>query len=584
MRPPAPGRRSEAAVVAVCTLLGAVVRLWNLGDLGLVHFDEGVYALAGLWVTGRSGLAALDPTVIPYAPGGFPLLVGVAYLILGIGDTAALLVSVLAGIATIPLAGVLGRLAFGPGAGAAAAALAALCGPHVAFSRMALVDATFTAAWLLALGLGGLFLARPGIGRAALLGLGVGLAQNVKYNGILAGVSVAVALAPWLRWPGPGPRLAPWRTLALGVLAFGVAAVVYLPWFGFVQSHGGYQALLDHQRGYFDGLGAWPRNWALQTQQQAALAGRLTGPLSLMALAVPLAALAAWWVAWSERPEPRADVSARPGHRLTHVLVLAVLALVPNAVSLVALGLAPVVLVRGSALARVLAAGTLVFGVMTPLYHPYARLWLPLHATSLVLVGGLIARLHSPSLGSQVAAALVGPRLSRRAMLPLGVLGGLLLVLGFGPSIAVAPLPGLLDGSRSLRAATTAITGRYLASGSLREVRAAVRPAVLFYLATGPTPVRVPLRRVADPASLATRSTPDVLHLLDTALLPAEVVRQPGQFPGPLADLDARAARAGVATTLNLPTLLDLDPSAARGLDAAALDRARTRHLGPVDR
>ena len=57
--------------------------------------------------------------MIPYAPPGFPILVGIAYLLLGVGDHAAIGVSQVAGVLTIPVVGWLGRRTFGPGAGGA---------------------------------------------------------------------------------------------------------------------------------------------------------------------------------------------------------------------------------------------------------------------------------------------------------------------------------------------------------------------------------------------------------------------------------------------------------------------------------
>lgn len=110
-----PGR--ETLVVIVLTLVGAVLRLWSPGRLGLVHFDEGIYALAGLWSLSPRGLAELDPTVISYAPPGFPVLVGLSYLVFGVRDLAAILVSTIAGTLTIPVAAWLSRRTFGPGAG-----------------------------------------------------------------------------------------------------------------------------------------------------------------------------------------------------------------------------------------------------------------------------------------------------------------------------------------------------------------------------------------------------------------------------------------------------------------------------------
>ena len=104
----------------------------------------------------------IDPTVISYAPAGFPVLVGLSYLVSGRqrpgGDSG---VDRAAGTLTIPVAAWLARRTFGPGAGGAAAAFAALSGPHVAFSRMALTDASFLLFWLVAIAMGQRFLERP---------------------------------------------------------------------------------------------------------------------------------------------------------------------------------------------------------------------------------------------------------------------------------------------------------------------------------------------------------------------------------------------------------------------------------------
>ena len=79
------------------TLIGGLLRLWSFGRLGLVHFDEGIYAAAGLWIFSRHGILDLDPSVIAYAPPGFPFLIGMAYFCLGAGDLSAILVSIVVG-------------------------------------------------------------------------------------------------------------------------------------------------------------------------------------------------------------------------------------------------------------------------------------------------------------------------------------------------------------------------------------------------------------------------------------------------------------------------------------------------------
>ena len=210
----APARNNSARSQSACRemfsssvadLAGAVLRLWGLPRLGLSHFDEGIYAIAGLWSVSPRGLAGLDPTLVPYAPPGFPILVGVAYLGLGVSDLAAILVSIVAGTLTIPAAAWLARRTFGAGAGAAAAALVAFSGFHVAFSRMALTDASFLLCWVLGLVCGQRFLERPGFSSAIALGL---------ERGPGAVVQVQRLAARGVRRPGgvPGNPRGPERT------------------------------------------------------------------------------------------------------------------------------------------------------------------------------------------------------------------------------------------------------------------------------------------------------------------------------------------------------------------------------------
>ena len=126
---------------------------------------------------------------------------GLSYLFFGVGDVAAVLVSIVAGTLTIPAVGWVARRTFGSGAGAAAAAFTAFSGAHIAFSRMALVDASFLLFWVLAIGQGQRFLERPKPLRAVSLGLAVGIAQLFKYNGWVSGVIVALSAGLWLLIP-----------------------------------------------------------------------------------------------------------------------------------------------------------------------------------------------------------------------------------------------------------------------------------------------------------------------------------------------------------------------------------------------
>src|SRR6478735_1039202 len=94
--------RREAAIIAGMTLVGAVLRFWTPGRLGLNHFDEGIYAFAGRWSLVPKGIAEVAPELYAYAPPLYPILVGVVYLVLGMSDVSAILVSQACGVLTIP--------------------------------------------------------------------------------------------------------------------------------------------------------------------------------------------------------------------------------------------------------------------------------------------------------------------------------------------------------------------------------------------------------------------------------------------------------------------------------------------------
>ncbi len=377
---PAPSR--ELLAVAALTLVGGIVRVWSPGRIGLNHFDEGIYALAGLWALSPRGLQALDPALIPYAPPGFPMLIGLAYACFGVSDFAAILVSIAAGTLTIPVTAWLARRTFGAGAGGAAAALAALSGPHVAFSRMALVDVAFVLCWLVALGCGQRFLERPGPACATTLGLAVGLSQLFKYNGWTSGAIVALAAA--LRLLLPEGRRRAGAIWGWGFLAVAVATAVYAPWFVFVQNHGGYMALLAHQRGYASGPTAWPGHLRVQLAQARALCG---GP-AWVACSGLLAAAALVW----QRSGPGLSPIRAAG--LAVLLSSAAIALAPPVGALCVLALCIAVLLgRKSWTSPIAVVGTAwaFLRVLAPFYRPYARLWLPVEAIEWLVFGGVFS-------------------------------------------------------------------------------------------------------------------------------------------------------------------------------------------------
>lgn len=542
-----PPDREWIAILAL-TILGALLRLAVFGRLGLDHFDEGIYASAGAWSLSPDGLGGIDPGLIPYAPPGYPVLVGLAYWLVGPSDRAAIAVSIVAGIAAIPLTGWLGRRTFGPGAGAASAGFAAGSLAHITFSRMALTDATFLLAWLVAIALGSRFLERPGPWRAIALGLAVGLAQLVKYNGWLAGALVAAtALLGPVVSADERLRIRLVRTFGWGTLAAAAAALVEWPWFRFVEAHGGYSALLVHQRGYLDGPRSWPANWLLQLRQLAALGSGMTilGPILVLLALVGLEALT--------RRRLRGSVAATVGLAVVSLILY-------RASSSWWLGAALVVfLLRDrSPSVRLLGVWWAVLSIVTPLYRPYARLWLPLESAGWMLGGLVLASILRSTDGDASR-----PSRAMAVAVALAIVAGWI-VPGMIPPRARALPGGLAEPRDSLRAATARIVGQIPADA--RAVSLLGRPAMLFYA----TPL---LGR----KGVASARLPDSHALLAPgaegwAIVDAVLLRQEGD---PQAVVDRLRERweivAEEPTTLSNATLLDVDPRAAVG-DPSARD------------
>ncbi|MEW4570502.1 glycosyltransferase family 39 protein [Tautonia sp. JC769] len=574
----------ETVWVIAMTMLGAGLRLKGLGTLGLDHFDEGIYAQAASWVFAEGGLRSIDPGLIPYAPPGFPFLVGVSYQAVGVSAAAVILVSILAGVLTIPVLAWLARRSFGQGAGAATAALVALSGSHVVFSRTGLTDATFLLAWSLAMIAGVRFLDRPGIRQAVGLGVFVGLAQLVKYNGGMTGLVVALTVLVAAIRPGIG-RLAVPKALGFGLLAAGVSLMVYLPWFLFVERTTGYAGLLAHHRSYVDGLPGWWPNWQQQMAQAAALVGLTRTGLSWLALSIALA-----WIG-AAIGQGRSVRSWRRFRQLGPVLALILaigsLASPANLPFWAALAWAPLLAISDERpAARLVAVWFLVMAATTPLYHPYARLWLPTLAASWLLAGGLIAAvlrwLRGAQDGSQATpTATPDPSPARRFLRSSSHVGA---VAAAGVALAILG-PWLLpdrvrwfpdplsrsDGSR--RAAA------FLRAESPDAPLGAPAPSVLFY--TRPT-VRyhavlmggsVPIRVLEDLEALRTTSAPPgTLALVDAAM---------GVSMTPDLERELEAAgwerSAELQTTISIAPLLDVRPGSVYD------PRERLLGIGPPD-
>jgi len=562
-------------IVAVLTILGGIIRFWRMNHLGLVHFDEGIYTMAGLWSLSPAGLAAIDPTVVAYAPAGFPILVGLSYLVFGVSDLAAILVSVLAGTLTIPATAWLASRSFGAGAGAAAAALVALSGSHVAFSRMALTDTSFLLCCIMGLICGQRLLERPRLSTAIALGLNVGVAQWFKYNGWLLGAFVVLAACLGIL-VDPKERHRPriWAVWGFGSLAALIAVAVYWPWFAFVESHGGYAGLLKHHQSYMGGFSSWLPHLRLQLLQMAALSGGPAWNLPEYLAAVLCCELAL-----------RAPGKPDRSRALLLVAIPALVFLVlPFSYWLLGAGWVLDARQRRTAGKRLLAASWIILSILTPFYRPYARLWLPLQFVCWIMTTNLINR-GTPTAHQEPGEA--APAEAPGNILGLNIwkciaAGTVLLAIEFlGPDMFRSPrmgpgeLPGPLAQSDSLRnGVRMAVADLPVGTPGLRLL---VRPPVTFYLGG-----RVPALAEPDLARLLAPRDTRLWALVDLAQL-----RQEGDLNTASAALLGRWEMVHeYPTQLSLPALLDIDPGAARAgrsdAIAAPLWLLRPRSGGPA--
>lgn len=551
---PIPSFRREFVVLVALAFVGAGLRAWNLGRLGLNHFDEGIYAFAGLWAFSPHGLADLDPGLIPYAPPGFTVLVGLMYSLLGVSDTAAILVSILMGSATIVVVGTIGRRTFGPGGGVPAAAIAAFSGFHITFSRMALCDVSFLFFWLVAVWQGQRFLERPNGLRALSLGVAVGLAQLFKYSGWIAGLIVVVTAILQMVIARDWSRKGLLRLWGWGLFAAVIALLVYAPWIHFVENNGGYAALLAHQRGYTGGLGSWPSHFGAQLEQETRLSGGPILPM-LAGFACALGLFAAG-----------NGLSLRHLDLIGFIEVLAVATIysysstfgwiMVSALMAVPLFLTsePIALLIHKPTAP-LVVGWIVLSILTPFYHPYARLWLPIEAFGWLVFGGTILSLWrsiAETLMSELASQETWPsRLCwRGAILPLTCLGVVLAL----STVCQSDWPSVLAPSDSLRTACAEAV-QFLPRDVPRVVVLA-RPSALFYL----TMAGLPLDRQGDLAGVSRRADGKAWGIVDAVQLRQEGVPSlPDKRMG-----DGWAVVRVFSSLMTTATLFDVDPAATR--------------------
>jgi hypothetical protein len=166
-------------------------------------------------------------------------------------------------------------------------------------------------------------------------------------------------------------------------------------------------------------------SWLPHWQIQMASAGALAGPVAWQLAAGVVAAAACGFAACGVRLVPNQLA-------LRAALLLGAAggaSLWPNAAWYIAMAMAAFWLRSEEPARRLLAVWWLVLSIVTPFYHPYARLWLPVSAVGWLTMSGVIAVLAAD------ASVLEG----RKRMVALALVG-----MGFAAATArwlVAPTP-----------------------------------------------------------------------------------------------------------------------------------------------
>jgi dolichyl-phosphate-mannose-protein mannosyltransferase len=280
-RPPI--ERREALVVGVLFAIAAALRFAYPTRISIEHWDEAVNASNIFLDRGY-------PFHFLYAPPLVPTLIEWSMLIFGKTPFAAVIPNLMLGSLTILLCWWVGRDWFGPAAGIASAALAALCDFQIVYSRTALTDAALGFWFLLAVYCSWRALSRNRLGEACLAGLVIACAWATKYNGWLP---LAVAVSGFIAW-GTFERFdrREWRS-RLPVLAVLVAAtaVCWSPVWLSLWDEGGYGKVSANHAQYFFGLRSWWDDFKRQLLNQRYYEGWLTAAGLALAWLLPAIAL-----------------------------------------------------------------------------------------------------------------------------------------------------------------------------------------------------------------------------------------------------------------------------------------------------
>lgn len=249
---PQPGT-AEWASVTMIVCLAAWLRFRGFDTLAVEHFDEGVYA-SNYWFAAQDGFQY--PNRHLYAPPLLPALIEFLFQQAGPSNAAAMLVSLVLGTLTVPLVWWVGRRWFGAIAGMTAAYFCAASDLHILLSRACLTDVMLTFWLILSIWQMWEALAHQRTMAAVAAGITTALAWWTKYNGWLPLAVSLGGLSLWFLWTrSQGDRseaaVRGWRWL----VATTIAVALWVPCVWSLQAEGGYAAVMANHRSYIVGVG-----------------------------------------------------------------------------------------------------------------------------------------------------------------------------------------------------------------------------------------------------------------------------------------------------------------------------------------
>jgi 4-amino-4-deoxy-L-arabinose transferase-like glycosyltransferase len=178
----------EIILVSLLVLLAGFLRFYNIQNVGLKFYDEGVYLLEGNWFNGNvffkyNYLSPLKPL--------HSFLISIGLRIFGYNDYSGLIVSAFLGTATIPIVYLIGKKLYDWKTGIIASIILAVMGLHIIYSRAVLSEVNMTFFFSLAFLIYILATKRNNNSYFILSGIIFGLAYEVRY---LAGILFLIPL------------------------------------------------------------------------------------------------------------------------------------------------------------------------------------------------------------------------------------------------------------------------------------------------------------------------------------------------------------------------------------------------------